>query len=242
MPYFGVPFGYMHNRQPKWAVGAPSVATGDERRHFQPADYDLLEKERLAARRFGHVRNEVYKNVVEPPPVSLSYASEDERLHGDVASAVRMDHCKTQAKKKAILAASTERRKLRDTKSWMARENEWANVMEHERWTRCEHPHARVIANRSSVPYDPITLQYHDGYEGERAKYMDASARWRAAMRAIRIYRKMNGDRNYNVISWEKLPKLSHPEKPTPPVIPVSNSCKPQGDGRVIVLREDSVD
>lgn len=60
----------------------------------------------------------------------------------------------------------------------MERESEWERCMEHEARTRSEHPHARVIANRTSVPYDPITLQYHDGYEGERAKYIDASTRY----------------------------------------------------------------
>ncbi|MCO5568308.1 hypothetical protein L7F22_022007 [Adiantum nelumboides] len=215
MPYFGVPFGFFHNRQPKWAVGVPAV--WDEKRHFQPADYDILEKERLAARRFGHVRNNVYKNVVQPPPSSLSFAPEVQRLQTDVDATVKLDHCQTQARKKAVLAASTNRRKQRDTEALIDRESEWTRFVEHDTWVRTAHPHARVIANRTSVPYDPITLQYHDGYEGQRAKYMDDAARWRAAMRAIRIYKKMNGDKSYDVISWKKLPSLTHPEKPTPP-------------------------
>ncbi|KAI5079776.1 hypothetical protein GOP47_0005255 [Adiantum capillus-veneris] len=211
MPYFGVPFGFIHNRQPKWAVGVPAVCS-DEKRHFQPADYDLLEKERLAARRFGHMRNNVYKNVVQPPPSSLSYVPEEERLRTDVDGAVKLDHGKTQSRKKHQLIEENK-----ETEAWMGRENEWARFLEHDTWVRTAHPHARVIANRTSVPYDPITLQYHDGYEGARAKYMDDAARWRAAMRAIWIYKKMNGDRKYDVISWEKLPNLGHPEKPTAP-------------------------
>ena len=38
-------------------------------------------------------------------------------------------------------------------------------------------------------------------------------------MRAIRIRTKMNGDKNYDVISWEKTPTVNYPEKPIPPCI-----------------------
>ena len=68
-------------------------------------------------------------------------------------------------------------RTQREKKSMVERDVEWVKSQQHDAWIRNEHPHARVIANRTSVPYNPITLQYHDGYEGERAKFNDASSR-----------------------------------------------------------------
>jgi hypothetical protein len=70
---------------------------------------DALEKERLAARKFGHVRHDVYKNVIQPyDPTSLSYAPEHERLRKDVDVFVTLDHKNTQSKKQVRFFSSTD--------------------------------------------------------------------------------------------------------------------------------------
>ena len=40
-------------------------------------------------------------------------------------------------------------------------------------------------SNKTSMPYDPITLQYGEGKDGQCLRYSDESLRYRAAMRAV---------------------------------------------------------
>ncbi|KAJ7549135.1 hypothetical protein O6H91_07G041800 [Diphasiastrum complanatum] len=183
-----------------------------------------MEKRRLAARTFGHKRHHVYKNwsVTQPPQESIWYAPEDERLNTDFESLLKTQHQKTQARKKAMIDFQTTKRAYRDYEFLIEREKDWDKMLEREEFFR-QKPHARVIANKNSVAYDLINLQYHDGFEGERLKYQDACFKWRENMRAEFLQARMSGNRNYNVISWAKLSPGVHSKKPTTPDLPKVN-------------------
>ena len=46
--------------------------------------------------------------------------------------------------------------------------------------------------NASSIPYDMVTLQYHDSLDGERLRYHDDKVRYRAAVRSSNAQRMAN--------------------------------------------------
>ena len=48
--------------------------------------------------------------------------------------------------------------------------------------------------NTSSVPYNPITLGYHDNIDGERLRHADTTIRYRAALRAQALQSHMTID------------------------------------------------
>ena len=99
----------------------------------------------------------------------------------------------------------------------------------------------KAKANRSSMPYDPITLMYDDGHDGERLKYYDEKTKvcaailwlalreftsdswcaagvtqWRAGLRAANM-QKHDMSTPYNPITGLPLNRLEVPERPSSP-------------------------
>lgn len=66
------------------------------------------------------------------------------------------------------------------------------------------------------MPYDPISLHYKDGEDGERLRREDETTRYKAALRA-----KMLQDRNmsapYNPVTGRSVHTVSVPEPPNAP-------------------------
>ena len=74
----------------------------------------------------------------------------------------------------------------------------------------------KAKANQSSLPYDPITLMYDDGNDGERLKYYDDKTRWRAGMRAQNM-QKHDMSTPYNPITGNPLTRLEVQARPKSP-------------------------
>mmetsp|Transcript_15079 Transcript_15079/g.17081 ORF Transcript_15079/g.17081 Transcript_15079/m.17081 type:complete len:114 (-) Transcript_15079:91-432(-) len=70
--------------------------------------------------------------------------------------------------------------------------------------------------NESSVPYNPLTLQYRETKAGEQLRYMDDTTRYRAAVRAenLRIQQTREG---FNPITGQAYDSVQLPPKPTAP-------------------------
>merc|ERR1712232_902110 len=98
-------------------------------------------------------------------------------------------------------------------------------LMEEERWKRIDSEFAddqrkqeRLMErgaprNVSSVPYDPLTLQYRETKEGELLRYSDNQIRYRAALRAEHL-RKLQTKEGFNPITGEASRTVSLPPEP----------------------------
>ena len=92
-----------------------------------------------------------------------------------------------------------------------------ANRQDEEQWQRYRDNATITKKNIESVPYDPITLGYNEGADGDRLRHEDATIRYRAALRAKRLRSKDVGE-GFNPITGRELEKMYMP--PVPGAIP----------------------
>ena len=71
--------------------------------------------------------------------------------------------------------------------------------------------------NESSVPYDPLTLQYNDSYAGRKLKYEDDKVKYRAKLRSRKLYYEQNRN-GFNPVTGEAAQSAPLPSKPVKPV------------------------
>jgi hypothetical protein len=81
----------------------------------------------------------------------------------------------------AIIDARRQERLDREEERWQITEQ--ARQLENERGIALQQTD-KAKANLSSLPYDPITLMYNDGNDGQRLKYYDDKVKYRAGLRA----------------------------------------------------------
>lgn len=166
---------------------------------------------RLKARREGYCSYE--ENGVTPPPDSLGYISEADRFITDVAAVQKVERDADIAKKEAILHNKRTVRADREEKRWRTIEVE--HQMEAQRMEEMRHDGSYSRSNKTSMPYNPINLQYGEGRDGECLRFSDEALKYRGAMRADHLQRRMNN--GYNPITGEVAPRVSLPEKPMAP-------------------------
>ena len=70
--------------------------------------------------------------------------------------------------------------------------------------------------NKSSVPYDALTLQYAPGLDGERLRLHDDKIRYRAALRSRNLQTKGESRCGYDILNGRDKPDLRLPEEPQP--------------------------
>jgi len=95
---------------------------------------------------------------------------------------------------------------------------------EEQRWNRIDNEHlteeqkqtARQAKgaprNESSVPYDPLTLQYRESAAGDSLRCSDEHIRYRAALRAKMLQEKDSRE-THNPITGERKPEFQLPPK-----------------------------
>jgi hypothetical protein len=81
----------------------------------------------------------------------------------------------------AIIDARRQERLDREEERWQITEQ--ARQLENERGIALQQTD-KAKANLSSLPYDPITLMYNDGNDGQRLQYYDDKVKYRAGLRA----------------------------------------------------------
>ncbi|EFJ08220.1 hypothetical protein SELMODRAFT_429164 [Selaginella moellendorffii] len=196
-------------------------------------DLDILEKRRLASRTFGFVRHTVYrtKELVEPPQECTHYAPDECRLDKDFDSLLRADNNARKVKQEKQRVFRGAHQAYRDQKVYEEREKQWETKLRSDYFLRIKEKHP----NKGGAPYNFISMEYDDGYEGQKLKYLEEMAtcefekhldsilifirlmhRWRAGLRRLRIQSKMSGTRNLNVINWQKVQQMNIPAKPQP--------------------------
>lgn len=65
------------------------------------------------------------------------------------------------------------------------------------------------------MPYDPINLEYNEGNDGECLRYSDEAFKYRSALRAEQLQRRMTS--GYNPITGAELQPVPVPHRPEPP-------------------------
>jgi len=171
-----------------------------------------LEKMRLSQRRecFYHYE----PNSLTPPPDSLSHIAESDRFETNAAAAEKASRNAVLMRKEQVLHAKRIARTHTEEERWRVVEAEHeAELARHEAMARegtfCK-------SNKTSMPYDPITLQYGEGKDGQCLRYSDESLRYRAAMRAANLQQRTNVA-GFNPITGEETARVPVPEKPVLP-------------------------
>lgn len=100
-------------------------------------------------------------------------------------------------------------------------EDRWARMdrdakEDEEKWHKLREDGEKARRNKSSVPYNPLTLQYHDTEDGTRLKYSDDLIKYRAAQRAQNLQKK-NVSTDYNPITGDDVVRSPEPKRPVVP-------------------------
>jgi len=102
-----------------------------------------------------------------------------------------------------------------------AEEQRWRTLeiqhqMETQRMANMRDHGTAARSNKSSMPYNPISLRYDDGSDGDRLRYADESLRYRSALRADHLQQRMTST-GFNPITGEAYNKVPIPAAPTRP-------------------------
>mmetsp|Transcript_6894 Transcript_6894/g.16429 ORF Transcript_6894/g.16429 Transcript_6894/m.16429 type:complete len:225 (-) Transcript_6894:71-745(-) len=181
----------------------------------QLADKETLEKSRLRERTGGYHKYIDYgKGLTSQQPGSAGYIPEADRFHTDVAGEEKLLRDARVARGEQIISARREANAAREGERWARIDAAARN--EAERWDEIRETGERAKRNKSSVPYNPLTLEYHESHEGLKLRYADDLVRYRAAQRAYTL-QSHDVSTDYNPISGGALAKPTPPARPPAP-------------------------
>lgn len=192
--------------------------TRDERRALK--DKVALEKDRLMKR--TGPQGKMYRanapktsmGLTVPEPDSAGYLSNADRFHTDVSGEeylrrrAKLDHHNQQ------LATRRVERAQREEDRWNTIERN--KFQEDTYWAQQREAGEKSRKNKSSVPYDAVTLTYSNGIHGEELRYHDDNIRYRAAVRSRNLQRNGDTRSGYNIINGLDQMTLKVPAKPEP--------------------------
>ncbi|KAL1523442.1 hypothetical protein AB1Y20_018382 [Prymnesium parvum] len=171
-----------------------------------------LEKMRLRARREKFCRYE--EGGIEQPADSLGYIPEADRFTTDIAAAEKHERDHAIARQQQIQYNKRVNRAEAEEQRW--RTLEIQHQMETQRMANMRDHGTAARSNKSSMPYNPISLRYDDGSDGDRLRYADESLRYRSALRADHLQQRMTST-GFNPITGEAYNKVPIPAAPTRP-------------------------
>jgi hypothetical protein len=85
-------------------------------------------------------------------------------------------------------------------------------------------PHKKAKKNSSGVPYNTVTLQYHDGLDGNRLRHNDDLVRYRGALRAKNLLECGDTRVSYDILNGANLPPHVPPARPQVPHLDLQNT------------------
>lgn len=174
------------------------------------ASKETLEKSRLENRRECHFQYTNLGKLTEPESGTLQHCTDSERFQTDCAGFYKQARDSSLQTRKSQMdykrAALIDKEEVR-----------WGNIdesqmNEQEKWEHIRELGERNRRNTSSVPYDPITLGYHDNDDGDKLRHNDDLIRWRAAMRAQQL--RSRNTCGFDPITGKPGGFLGTPEKP----------------------------
>jgi len=148
-----------------------------------------------------------------PTPGSLGYISEAERFITDTAGVAKVERDAEIAKKEQILYNKRTNSALREEKRWRTIEIEEQMDQKRQEDEREHSTYSR--SNKTSMPYNPINLEYCAGRDGECLRYSDEALNYRISVRAEHLQRRNNG--GYDPITGEAMQRVQVPNPPKAP-------------------------
>lgn len=166
---------------------------------------DLLEKERLGRRREGFIRIDPSQSgtaMVQFPPGTQGFLDESNRFHTDTSGEEKRLRDTQIARKRA----SEERKRAqtieREVDRWKRLDEFQAG--EEDKWRATRASGRRSRRNQRGEAYDPITLRYNDGADGQRLRETAARIQQRAFVRAQNL-RHQTAREGFHPITGESL-------------------------------------
>jgi hypothetical protein len=178
----------------------------EERRAL--SNKDLLEKQRLASRREGFSRYHYQENIVVPDATAAGFLSDADRFHTDTAGEEKREREAVNQRRSHMVETTRQMRVAREEDRWKKMEDMERD--ESQRWASLA---GSSKNNISSVAYNVVTMQYHPSDEGQKLAKEEDVLRYRAAVRAQRLYEKTSS--SVNPLTGEPLPqRVTVPHKP----------------------------
>ncbi|MES1909992.1 MAG: hypothetical protein MHM6MM_002663 [Cercozoa sp. M6MM] len=184
-----------------------------EERHLTSED---KERRRLRERDFGFMRHpeENDLRIFHMDKSDPGYLGDRERFEHDFAAS---EHQRLHAKHLHEQQRAEFIRRQREQRIAEHEQNELQQKLkEQQKWQqiRTRVNNTKASANRPSVPYNPLTLEYQPTTEGMRLKYQDDRMKWRARCRARALQK--NWSSSVNPLTGEKIYVPPEPEPPAP--------------------------
>ena len=149
-----------------------------------------------------------------PPPESLGYISEADRFVTDIAAVHKTERDADVAKREQMFYGRRIARAEKEEQRWGTIELQ--HQLEQKRLEDMRENASYARSNKTSMPYNPINLRYDDGSDGDRLRYSDESLRYRGALRAEHLQRRMTST-GYNPITGAPIERVHVPGAPAPP-------------------------
>ncbi|KAG1699007.1 hypothetical protein DVH05_014379 [Phytophthora capsici] len=171
-------------------------------------DKEQREKERLRARKEGFVRVDTSaagSAMLVYTPQSQGFMSDADRFHSDTAGEERL--VRAEARARARMQQERRRHEAinRDVRRWDAMDA--ASAEEKRRLQALQASGSKARRNKCGEPFNPVTLQYNDGKDGERLRAADAAIKHRAMVRAQNL-QYHNSREGINPITGESLRRI----------------------------------
>jgi hypothetical protein len=174
-------------------------------------DKETLEKSRLAQRREGYHHYEDLGMVTVPTPDAVGYIDETERFQKDFAHHERDRRQMVYRQQERLISHKKEQATAKEEERWGKIEDQF--LEEEALYEKYRKDGKKAKRNAQSVPYNPITLGYHNSLGGEQLRNQDEHIRYRAATRAANLLERMSFT-PYDPITGEDKEKISMPEPP----------------------------
>ena len=160
-----------------------TARTRDERKAVK--DKETWEKDRLRARKEGFIRVDTSiagSAMTEQVHGSQGHMSDADRFHTDTAGEEKMARENRNAKHQIVHEMKRRDNQQREVQRWKTMEIK--DVEEKQKWDRLREDGRKALRNKSSCDFNPITLKYNDGKDGQRLIKADNEIRHRASLRA----------------------------------------------------------
>mgnify|MGYP006083063393 CR=1 FL=1 len=174
-------------------------------------DKETLEKSRLAKRREGFHHYEDLGMVTVPTPDAVGYIDETERFQKDFAHHERDRRQMVYRQQEQLISNKKEKQTAKEEQRWGNIEDQF--LQEEQKYERYRKEGKKAKRNAQSVPYNPITLGYHNSLGGEELRNQDEHIRYRAATRAAHLLERMSFT-PYDPITGEDKAKKVMPAPP----------------------------
>ncbi|DAZ95961.1 TPA: hypothetical protein N0F65_009262 [Lagenidium giganteum] len=148
-------------------------------------DKETWEKDRLRMRKGGHVRIDTSVTgsaMLVYAPNSQGYMCDADRFHTDTAGEEKLQREEHNARVKISQEKKRYDSVHREISRW--KEMDAATALEEKKWEHYRQIGTKALRNKGGEAYNPITLRYNDGKDGERLKQADDAIKHRALMRA----------------------------------------------------------